>query len=411
MTAAPTNRLAARLEPDGAPEWDTHEPATAETLGRAFERETPFTVGLEEELMLVSPSGELVPAVEVALARAAGDPRFAKEIRQSQIEIVTPVAGNAQAVGVALAAARADLRRHLGDEAALAAAGTHPWDDDWGEIADGQRYRRIAEEFPWATAGSIPCGLHVHVAVPGAERALAIYNAARSFLPELAALSANSPYLAGRDTGLASARRTLNDAFHRAGIPPAFRDWDAFAQFVRWGQLGGVLQDARHLWWDLRPHASFGTLELRVADAQTRVDDAVALAAVFQSLVALLSARLDEVGSLETHPTERIAENAYRAIRYGVRGWMVDLETGTPETTRARLTRLLDAIADSAASLGNQAALLHARSLVADNGAERQRYVVEQLGAGVGRRELRQLVGWLVRETSDSADETLNRHV
>lgn len=180
---------------------------------------------------------------------------------------------------------------------------------------------------------------------------------------------------------------------------------------MRWGQLGGVLQDARHLWWDLRPHASFGTLELRVADAQTRVDDAVAIAAVFQSLVALLSARLDEVGSLETHPTERIAENAYRAIRYGVRGWMVDLETGTPETTRARLTRLLDAIADSAASLGNQAALLHARSLVADNGAERQRYVVEQLGASVGRRELRQLVAWLVRETSDSADETLNRHV
>lgn len=410
QSASATGSVALRLEPESGPNWDPCEPATPAALGRAFERDTPFTVGLEEELMLVHPeTGELVPAVDTALERAAPDSRFTREIRRSQIEIVTPVAGNAQALGVALAAARVELRRHTRPDAVIAAAGTHPWDDDWGGLADGERYRQIADEFPWATSGSIPCGLHIHVAVPGAERALAIYNAVRSFLPEFAALSANSPYLAGKDTGLASGRRTLNDGFHRAGIPPAFADWDDFARFVRWGQLGRVFPDARYLWWDLRPHASFGTLELRVADTQTRVQDAVALVAVFQSLVALLSERLDRKEQLDVHASERIAENSYRAVRYGIRGWMVDLETGVRETTRSRITRLLDSIEAKASTLGNGAAILHARALVADNGAERQRYVAGQ--AGGDESDLKGLVQWLMRETSESADEMLNRRV
>jgi carboxylate-amine ligase len=111
---------------------------------------------------------------------------------------------------------------------------------------------RYLWRFPLATTGSIPCGLHVHVAVSGAERALSIYNAVRGYLPELAALSANSPYLAGKDTGLASARRTLNDAFQRTGVPPAFDDWSAFGRFVLWGQMGRIF-DAQHLWWENRP--------------------------------------------------------------------------------------------------------------------------------------------------------------
>ena len=408
--AAPDS-LARRLEPDDVPDWqaETDSFATPTELGRAFERDTTFTVGVEEELMLLDPvTWALTPAVDVALDRADGDPRFTREIRQSQIEIVTPVAGNAQALGVALAGARVDLHRHLGGAAVIAAAGTHPWFEDWGELAEGERYRRIADEYPWATAGNIPCGLHIHVAVPGAERALAIYNAVRAYLPELSALSANSPYLAGADTGLASARRTLNDAFHRSGIPPAFPHWPAFAHFVRWGQIGGVFPDAKHLWWDLRPHASFGTLELRVADAQTRVEDTIALVAIFQSLVATLSEQLDREGALAVHATERIEENAYRAIRYGVKGWMVDLVSGATETTRERITRLLDRIEPSAAKLGNATAILHARALLADNGAERQRYVVERLPAG---DDLRGLTRWLAHETLASAEEVLDRHV
>jgi carboxylate-amine ligase len=405
-----TDRIASRLEPAPGPGWENGDRATAERLGLAFERDTPFTVGAEEELMLVDPdSWKLVPAVDAVLARTDGDARFMRELRESQIEIVTPVVGNAQALGIALAAARLDLARRAVPEARISASGTHPWDDDWGEIAIGERYRQIAHEFPWAAAGSLPCGLHVHVAVPGAERALAIYNAVRSYLPELAALSANSPYLAGKDTGLASSRRTLNDAFHRTGIPPAFEDWEAFTGFVRWGQIGGVFPDAKFLWWDIRPHTAFGTLELRVADAQTRVQDTVAIVAVFQSLVASLSDEYDRRGRLDAHPTERIAENAYRAVRYGVRGWMVDLDNGVRETTRNRIRRMLDRIEATASTLGNYAALLHARSLVADNGAERQRYVVEHAGDTAGG--LRELVEWLACETVASADELLDRRL
>ncbi len=152
-----------------------------------------------------------------------------------------------------------------------------------------------------------------------------------------------------------------------------------------------------------------------MADAQTRVQDTVAIAAVFQSLVASLSDEYDRRGRLDVHPTERIAENGYRAIRYGVRGWMVDLDNGVRETTRNRIRRMLDRIEATASTLGNDAALLHARSLVADNGAERQRYVVEHAVDPAGgqdeTRRLRELVEWLARETVDSADEFLDRRV
>ena len=400
--------LADRLRPSSA-EWGTTPPATAAELAGAFERDTALTVGAEEELMLVDPETfALVPAIETVLGRAGDDGRFTREIRASQVEIVTPVAGNAQALGIALAAARLDLARHAGPEASLLGSGTHPWDENWGALAEGERYSRLAEEFPWATAGSIPCGLHIHVGIRGAERALAVYNALRGYLPELSALAANSPFLAGLDTGLASARRTLNDAFHRTGIPPAFDDWDAFTSFVRWGQRGGVFPDAQHLWWDLRPHPSFGTLELRVADAQTRVQDVVSLVAVYQSLVAYLCDRLDAEGSLEVLPEERIAENAYRAVRYGVRGWMVDPITGERETTRSRITRLLDRLEAGAERLGNASALLEARSLVADNGADRQRYLAARSPEGDG---LRNLASWLSQETLTSAEVLLDRHL
>lgn len=405
----PSSALLRRIETTPAPDWDASEPATAATLAAAFERDTQLTVGLEEELMLLDPvTFELAPAVDLALARAAGDPRFRRELRQSQIEIVTPVAGNAQALGVALAGARLALASHLGEETTFAAAGTHPFSDDWGDLSRGERYRRLADEFPSATAGSIPCGLHIHVAIGGAERALGIYNAVRAYIPELTALSANSPYLGGIDTGLASSRRGLNDAFHRSGIPPAFENWSAFARFVRWGQTGRLFPDAGHLWWDLRPHTVFGTLELRVADSQTRIEDVIALVAVFQGLVATLAARLDREGTLETHPSERIAENAYRAVRYGVNGWMADLETGAAETTRDRITRLLDLIEGASGLLGNAAALHQARALLADNGAERQRYVVDRSN---GPADLTALTSWLARETIASAEEALERRV
>ncbi len=399
------DELLERLDPEPTPAWEPTPDLSSDDIRAIFDRDTPLTVGVEEELMLLDPETyTLTPAVDRALELVRGDGRFTRELRRSQLEILTPVAGNATAAGLHLARARLDLDHALGSEILIAVAGTHPSCDDPGELAEGARYRQIADEYTWATRGNIPCGLHVHVAVPGAERALAVFNACRSFLPELGALAANSPFLDGVDTGLASARDTLNDAMHRAGVPPAFGDWEEFASFLAWGRHGRLFPDATHFWWSLRPHVRYGTLELRVADAQTRAEDALAVAAVFQSLVAHLVARYDAGEPLPVHDTPRISENAWRATRYGVRGWMVDLDTGEPKEARARIAGLLDDLEPTAGHLGNEMGVLTARTLLADNGAERQRYVHAAAG-------LDGLLRWLAAETVQSADDVLSRRV
>ncbi len=360
---------------------------------RAFEEKEPYTIGVEEELMLVSPETlDLEPAVERVLAASGGDGRLRRELRAAQIEIVTPVCQTVPRARREIREARARLVSAARGDPLVAAAGTHPFSTAWGAISEGERYRLLADEYRWASKRSVVCGLHVHVAVGAADRALAVYNALRSYLPELGALAANSPFAEGRDTGLASIRPKLNQAFPREGVPPTFADWGAFADFLAWGKAGGAFPDATFLWWDLRPHPEFGTLELRVADAQTGIDDVAAVAALAQSLVAWLGARHDAGESLPVHETSRIAENFWNALRLGLSGWLVHPESGEPEPTRERLASLLDALEPTAASLGCADELVHARALLAGNGAERQRYVAERDG-------MQGLVRWLVRAT------------
>ena len=390
-----------RLESATATERDAARPLDVEYVRGLYDSKSSFTIGLEDELMLLDPSTlELVPSSAFALEGMSGDARFKRELREAQLEIVTPVSGNAVAAALHVAQARLELDERLRGDVLVAASGTHPFSASWGEIAEAERYRQLAQEFARAAHGQLPSALHVHVAVPGADRALAVYNAARSFLPEIGALAANSPFLDGRDTGLASVRSELMIAPHRSGTPPSFAGWDAFVDLVEWARRGDLYPDASHLWWDLRPHARFGTLEFRVADAQTRVEDTAAVAAVIQTLVTWLAGRFDAEELLPVHDTGRIAENAWRAARYGTRGSMVDLETGEPEETRHRISRLLTALEPSAERLGVSWALLTARALLADNGAERQRYVA-------ARRGMRGLVTWLAEQTVASASEYL----
>jgi carboxylate-amine ligase len=212
----------------------------------------------------------------------------------------------------------------------------------------------------------------------------------RSYVPEIAALAANSPFLRGRDTGLASVRPKVNEAFPREGIPPAFASWEEYAELVRWGR--NAFPDATFLWWEVRPHPAFGTLELRAADAQTRVEDAAAVAAVAQALVVSLGRRHDAGQSLPAAASFRIAENFWSAVRHGLGGWMLDLETGEQEPTLERVDRLLTELEPTAAELGCEGELVQARTLLGGNGADRQRYVAEREG-------LEGLVRWLVGET------------
>ncbi len=396
----PASRPNPRLGAAAPPAWPAAEPADPQAAF-ARDRGDELTLGLEEEVHLVDPLElGLARGAPRALERAGGDPRFVAELKESQLELVTRPHRAAGPLARELAALRLRALALLEGEALIVASGTHPFSTRWDDLAQGDRYAAIAHEYGWAVQGSVPAGLHVHVAVAGADRALALYNALRGYLPDLQALAANSPFLEGRDTGLAAVRPLVNATFLRSGVPPGFATWGELEDYVRWGARGGLFPDASHLWWDLRPHLRHGTLELRATDVQTRVDDAAAVAAVFQALAAWLLDRIDAGEPLAAPQPYRIAENARRAIRYGVRAEFADLSTGEREPVRARLLRLLDEAAPAAERLGSLDELTHARTLVAENGAERQRYVAARSG-------LRGLVGWLAEQTRESARELL----
>jgi len=222
----------------------------------------------------------------------------------------------------------------------------------------------------------------VHVAVPGADAAIAVYNGLRARLPELAALGANGAFYAGADSGLASVRPVLSRLLPRQGVPPALSSMEAYADALAWGTAAGALPSPSQWWWELRLHPLLGTVEVRVPDAQATVADAAALAAVVHALVGHLAARHAADGTSSgaaPADTWRIEENRWSACRHGTRGRMADLETGRSEPTDARLGALLDELEPDAERLGCALELTAARALVQANGAARQR---EAAGGG-----------------------------
>jgi carboxylate-amine ligase len=371
-----------QFAPDPRPDWASRPSGlTREGVVAAFDAATPYTVGVEEELMLLDPETlRLAPLVEPLLARLDGDTRFVREMRASAIESVSAIHANAAEAEHALADARRALLAAADGIAAVAAAGTHPLTTQHeADVSNGERYTELVEQYAWATRGMM-CGLHVHVAVGDADRALAVFNALRGYAPEIAALAANSPFYGGLDTGLASIRPVLNAVFPRAGVPPVLESWQQYVDLLEWGRRGGSFPDETYLWWEIRPSPRFGTLELRVPDAATSAEDVGAIAAVCQSLVAWLGERHDAGEALPAYDQFRIGENAWSALRYGLGGWLLDLDTGEPHPARACVEKVLREIEPVAERLGCGQQLEHARTLLAGNGAERQRYVHERDG-------------------------------
>ena len=273
-------------------------------LRRRFEHAPALTVGVEEEVILLDPVTFLpADAVEDVLARLDGDPRFKPELRCAQLELVTPPASTVADVSRELAAARRILAERLRGEIRFAALGTHPSSTTVSAVTPTQRFREIGEELRWLARAALPSGLHVHIAVDGADRSLAVYNAFRSYLPEIAALAANSPFYEGRDTGMASARLKLREDHPRSGIPPAFESWKTYTDFVAWGARGGVIRDPSYHWWDLRLNTLHGTIEMRAADSQTRVDHAPGSRRSASRSPALLVDRHDANDPLPVHDT------------------------------------------------------------------------------------------------------------
>jgi carboxylate-amine ligase len=364
----------------------------AEVLFSRFHDVSPLTLGVEEELMVVDAETLApVPAAERVLASLGFDPCVGAEFRASQIELATPVCTTVQEVSASLAGLRAQLAEDTWDGVAFMAAGAHP-SSQAGAVSERLRYRRIAAECPWAGRWMLTCGLHVHVGVPGPERALAVYNALRSYLPAIAAVGVNSPFYLGEDSGIASVRSQLNATLPRSGVPPAFPTVASYAAFVEWGAAGSVIADPGRLWWDLRLSPKYGTIEVRAPDVQTRVADTAAIAALVQSLVAWLAARFDGGERLPVEPSERIRENAWLAARDGTACFLVDLASGERMRTQELVGGLVQELMPTAIGLGCPGELADLLGLVALTGAERQRAVESRSGVDG-------LLAWLSQAT------------
>jgi carboxylate-amine ligase len=354
-----------------------------------FEDSTDFTIGLEEEFAILDPATlELAHRYEDVKARCDEDEVLAEaaagELIASEIEIRSG-RGESFAEAVAAQQDRRDRLFALVESMGLTlgAMGTHPWANYLDQrIIDTPHYSRLREELGYVAQRNNTWSLHVHVGVRGADRAIAVCDRLRELLPPLLALSANSPFLDRQDTGLASVRSEIfTRTFPRCGVPSPFVDWDTYKGFVELLQRTNSVVESTQLWWSVRPHHSYGTVEVRICDAQTRGEEASALAGMIVACVAQTAIDLDERGVDAWVPQadREIEENLWRAIRYGADGKMIDFRAGEEVETRAVFDRLLAWTEPARGTLGIDV------PLPAANGSERAR---AELSAGASMEDV-----------------------
>jgi glutamate---cysteine ligase / carboxylate-amine ligase len=353
-----------------------------------FAQAVDGTVGLEEEFSVLDPATlELAPRFEeLRDAARESDPALFEhitgELISSEIEIVS---GAGADLPDALARQR-DRRRRLfaladARGAALGATGTHPWADYRGQrIIDTEHYRRVEDGLKYVAWRNITFSMHVHVGVRGADRAVRICDRLRPVLPLLLAVSANSPYLDGRDSGLHSARtQSFTRSFPRCGVPDPFGGWGAYRGYIEALLRTKSIVEFTQVWWSVRPHFAFGTVELRICDAQATAPESDALAALMVACVAQAARDVDEGVPFEDPAARMIEENMWRAIRFGLDGKLIDHERIEEYPARAALERLAEWTAPVRGELGIEFAFPER------NGAQRQRAMIE---AGAGREEV-----------------------
>ncbi len=359
-------------------------------LDRATERfaeAVDFTVGVEEEFAILHPQTlDLVPRFEQMRAAAESDEVLSEgitgELISSEIEIVS---GAGADLHDALASQR-ERRRGLFALAAtqgvtLGATGTHPWADYREQpIIDTEHYRRVEEGLKYVAWRNNTFSLHVHVGVHGADRAVKVCDRLRGVLPLLLALSANSPYLDGRDTGLQSARtQSFTKSFPRCGVPDVFGGWAAYREYIELLVRTSSIVEFTQVWWSVRPHFRFGTVEVRICDAQSTAQESDALAALMVACIAQAARDVDEEVPHEHLAPRLIEENMWRAIRFGLDGKLLDLERGEQYPAREAIERLASWTAPIRTELGIELAFPE------HNGAQRQRRRIE---AGGTREEV-----------------------
>ena len=350
-------------------------------LDHAFGESDPYTLGVEEEYMLLDgETFDLVQHIETVLAAVAGhelEPVINPELMQSVLEIATPVCHTPAEVADQLRRIRAyviDVARDQGMR--VGSAGTHPFSlFERQRITAKDRYHALVDQMQYVARRELIFGMHVHVAVDNPEKAIQVVNGLLPQLGPLLALSASSPFWRGEPTGLRSSRQMVFAAFPRSGPPPRFKDYNDYAEVVGQLEKTGCIADYTHIWWDVRPHPRFGTIEVRVMDAITRVEETVAITAYVQGLVKHYSELYDAGKELPSYHRILVTENKWLGARYGLEAPVMDLVTGRRNRVPIAqlIRRSLRDIEPHARELGSDRELEGIREILSrGNGADRQ---------------------------------------
>jgi glutamate---cysteine ligase / carboxylate-amine ligase len=355
-----------------------------------------FTIGVEEELMIVDGETlDLVNAIETLLEDAPQG-AIKPELMESVLEISTDPAPDTREAEAQLRALRRQVAAAANSKGLqIGSAGTHPfamWEDQ--RIVARPRYRDLISALRFVARQELIFGMHVHVGMNDPDKAIHVANGIRVHVPILLALSANSPFWRADSTGLVSTRTPIFRAFPRVGIPPAYRDWEDYQRRIAFMVDSGVMEDYTYLWYDVRPHPNLGTVEIRVCDSQTRVEHTIALAALIQAMVKELATHFEEGKKLADYPWEMLDENKWIASRHGLESELVDLPSSDRVPAKVLAKRLLDRLRGPAQDLGCDDALAGIEDLVArGNGAARQIVVWE------ANHDLREVMAEIVAAT------------
>ncbi|MGH2506538.1 MAG: carboxylate-amine ligase [Ktedonobacteraceae bacterium] len=365
-----------------------------------------FTLGIEEEFQMVEQTtGRLIPCIHSILPKAG--PNLSKhlkaEVQQSTIELVSDVLPDIAAARVHVRDLRIQLAQLLADEGlALISAGTHPsalWQEQL--VTENERYSVFEEEFQQASRSTLTYGLHVHVGVANPELIIPLMNQVRSWLPHLLALSSNSPFWGGGLTGIKSYRALVLLRIFRSGIPEVFPTRASFEQYVQCLVEAGHIDNGRKIWWDIRPHPIYPTLEFRVCDMPATFDDTLALAALCQALIAKLTWLHQRNLSTHVLPRYFVEEHKWHATRYGLDGQVADFVQGRHLSMRDSISELLDLVDDVLDDLGSRREIDHLRRLLVNpqgTGADRQIEIYQRTGS------IQAVTQYLIDQTAESLD-------
>src|SRR5271157_5603416 len=365
-----------------------------------------FTIGVEEEFQIIDPEtlelrSHVVQLLSSAAARGLGD-QFKQEMHQSIVETGTNICENVDELRQEMYRTRGELVSAAESTGLqVAASGTHPF-SSWIDqvISPGERYQNIVEEMGQLARSLLIFGMHIHVAMPDKQTTIDIMNMVRYFVPHLLALSTSSPFWMGRNTGLKSFRTTVFRRFPRTGIPEQFDSWSAYENYVNLLIRLNCIDNGKKIWWDVRPHPTYGTLEFRMFDTTTKVEEAVSIAALTQAIVVKLHRLYERNQSYRLYRRALIEENKWRAARYGIEGKLIDFGKEAEVPMRELVPELLEFVDDVVDDLGSRSAVDYIHTIMNEGtSAERQLRVFQQTG------DLKDVVRHLVRETRGSAED------